>query len=686
MKKTIACLLAVTLFSLSLAACAQDSGGSAKETDPASTTEAKTDTETDMETESEAEATTEINTEYTTDAATEAESKTETEAETTGETQAELSMDTEAVTKIESEAVTEIEPETEARTEVDTEAAPEVETVDYDAYLTLEPEAPAEGEGMTISGVDISEFSIVRSADMPEGQITALEMFAAQVQKVTGAALPIITDDQTADHEIVIGDTNRQNTAVTAAVSEIDDDGYAIVVDSGDLYISATTGRGVVYGMCDFLENYMGVRLYAIDFIYHRNVGAITLNEGMKVVFSPEFHARRTWIDKLVADPLDNVIFLKNNSDGLKKAKVGDPVVVRANSNHTIDKLADMKGANPCPSDEAVYQTVLANVMEKLEENLLQNTIQVGQVDGSEPCRCANCKAVNEPYGTENAAWFLFINRLADEANAKFPERDVKIITYSYQFTHGVPGNGFTVSDNVIINFCFDDACYNHAFDDPGCAKNVPVVAELREWAKLCKADNLYVYEYAYNCGDATLPDPNILVMWDNFRLYLECGVNGILSEGIQSKGGDFDYLRAYLRAKLVWNPHMTRDEYFTLLKQFMVDYYGDAAPLMIEYLKILGDGKRNYCTDMYTPMYTFYCVEGGTEEKDISQDILLQCQALFDEALALETLTEEQKNHVEYTAIHLFLVRWKYFPKDDPDGKTACYKTIYQFRNKYGV
>ena len=602
--------------------------------------------------------------------------------------------DTERLTITDTEGKTEAEtsPEidTEAETEAETEVVPEFETIDYDAYLELDPEEPAEGEGMTIGGTDISEFSIVRPADMPEGQITALEMFAEQIRQVTGATLPILidTDDQHVEHEIIIGKTNRENAALAQALTEVKDDGYAIVVDQGDLYISATTGRGVVYGMCDFLENYMGVRLYATDFIYHRNVGAITLTEGLKDVFSPEFYARRTWIDKLVGDPLDCLIFCKNNGDNLKKAKVGDTIVIRSNSNHTIDNLAgvDSEAVIPCLTDEEVYKTVLAAVIKKIEKNPNQSAIQVGQGDGGKPCSCARCEAVHEEYGTKNATWFLFINRLADEVASLYPDSGIKIITYSYQYTHGAPGNGYTVSDNVIINFCFDDACYNHAFADPRCEKNAPVVKELREWAKLCKADNLYVYEYAYNCGDAPLPDPNPLVMWDNFQLYLECGVNGILSEGIQSKGGDFDHLRAYLRAKLVWNPHMSREAFFSIFKQFMVDYYGDAASLMIDYLKILGDGKRSYCTDMYTPMYTFFCVEGGTEEKDISQELLLSCQALFDEALALTTLTEEQRNHVEYASIHFFLIRWRYFPKDDPDGKSAYYKTIYQFRNKYGV
>lgn len=122
-----------------------------------------------------------------------------------------------------------------------------------------------------------------------------------------------------------------------------------MVVDGGDLYIATTTGRGVVYGMMELLENYLGVRLYSNNYICVRPVGAVVLDEGFKVVFSPELHARRTWIKGLYSDPLDNVIFNKNNSDGLKKAKVGDTVAVRANSNHTIDNPAKVDGEVQVP-------------------------------------------------------------------------------------------------------------------------------------------------------------------------------------------------------------------------------------------------------------------------------------------------------------------------------------------------
>ena len=570
-----------------------------------------------------------------------------------------------------------------AATDTDTDASAE-ETTEAES----EPVAPLPEPALTIGGTDISAFTVVRSADMPEGQVTALNFLLEQIKTVYGAELPVITDEQTAEHEIVVGSANRQSPAVEAARAEIKNDGYAIVVDGGDLYVTATTGRGVVYGMTDFMENYMGVRLYTQTFTAHHNTGAVALEEGFTDVYSPAFEARRTWVDNLYSDPLEVVFYLKNNSDGLKKAKVGDTTPVRANSNHTIDNLAKVDGEAqvPCLTDEAVYAQVLKSVRKKLDDNTEQNVIQVGQGDGGNPCQCERCAAIHAEYGTNNATWFLFLNRLADEVAALYPDRPVRLITYSYQYTHGVPGNGFTVSDHVIIDFCFDNACYNHAFNDPDCPKNVPVAAELKEWAKICKADNLYVYEYAYNCGDKYLADPSLLVMWDNFQFFMECGATGILSEGITANGGEFDHLRAYLRSHLVWNPHMTEEQYYTLMDEFMTDWYGDAAPILREYMSILYDGSRVSCTDMYTPMYTFFQTDEEAGSTSVNQEIMSQCQALFDAAMAVETLTVEQRDRVEYTALHFMVVRYSYFPKGDRTEKKELLDKINELRSRYGI
>ena len=147
----------------------------------------------------------------------------------------------------------------------DTETPATGDATESESETETETAPPAPEQGVRIGGADLSEFTVIRSADMPAGQITALELFVEQIRRATGITLPIVTDDQTAEREIIIGVTNRKSAALTEALSEVTDDGYAMVVDGGHLYLGATTGRGVVYGLADLLENYMGVRLYALD-------------------------------------------------------------------------------------------------------------------------------------------------------------------------------------------------------------------------------------------------------------------------------------------------------------------------------------------------------------------------------------------------------------------------------------
>jgi alpha-glucuronidase len=54
--------------------------------------------------------------------------------------------------------------------------------------------------------------------------------------------------------------------------------------------------------------------------------------------------------------------------------------------------------------------------------------------------------------------------------------------------------------------------------------------------------------------------------------------VNGV-------KGGDFSEMRAYVLGKLMWNPYQDVD---SLMQTFMKGYYGDAAPYLYQYQKIM--------------------------------------------------------------------------------------------------
>ncbi len=541
-----------------------------------------------------------------------------------------------------STATAEIESETLPYTEAESES----ETM-RDIVPVTEPET-TEAETRTrimIAGVNISEFSIVVPTNMPSGQHRAVDDFIYWIAEATGYTLPKITGDQHAEHEIVLGRTAlRPNAALTAAVSKIENDGYAMRVDDGTLYISASTGRGIAYGIYDFLENYAGVRFYSRDFTHVRHAGLVSLDEGMEKVFSPAFEARWLWAQNIVSNRDWYFLQSKNNTH-IAQWKLGDTITIYTNSNHTFPLLLgeEYEGGLPCLTDETVYQKVKTSVMASLANNSNLNAIQVGQADARGYCTCANCQAVIDAHGGTPMATFLqFLNRLGDEVGRSYPH--VKVIAYAYFDTHEPPTN-MTVSDHVIIDFCLDNACYQHALNDPDCEKNVLVATEFKKWAELCRAGNLYVYDYAWNCGVGILPDPNLFVMWNNFQFYRECGVTGILSEGIPSNGGDLDHLRYYLRSKLCWNPDMTEEEFYTLMDEFMEDYYGDAAPYMKQYIEKLYDPARmKKCTQWFTPYERFYANTIHVEKM----------YKYFADALSLETLSEAERDHVQYSSMHL--------------------------------
>ena len=600
----------------------------------------------------------------------------ETQDTTSAETVTEAEVDsTNADTAGESETIAETETLVESELETTAEESTDPET-------TTAAETEPEGYSLSIAGVDISEFKIVTAPSVQAGHQRAIDDFISWIYKATGKTISKAAPGLPVKHGIYLIPRNQSNTAIKKAIAEIDNDGYVYMVEDGNLYISSTTGRGLVYGIYDFLEKYVGVRFYTQDFTHLREIEAVSLEEDMKEVFSPSFSARRIWTQNITDNNGWYFLQTKNNIE-VSKFSVGDNIVINTNSNHTIKILLGEELPNgqalPCMFDDRVYQRIKNSVMSWIAGNPNINAIQVGQEDGWGFCSCTKCETFMDQHGGVAMATFLdFLNRLAADVAKTYP--NVKVIAYAYFDTHGVPTN-MTVHDNVIIDFCLDNACYQHALNDPNCEKNKKVAAELRGWAELCNDNNLFIYDYGWNWNynyeeyryNSCMIDPNLFALWDNFQLYLECGVGGVLCEGIPCNGGDLDQLRYYLLSRLIWNPTMTEEEFYTLMDEFMEDYYGDAASYMKGYIEELySDARMTNCTawnfqnNLYFSSYT---------------EALLMYNKYFKEALKLETLTDQQRIHVEYSSMHLirYICDFTDAPSNVKDQLTALwneYKT----------
>ena len=126
----------------------------------------------------------------------------------------------------------------------------------------------------------------------------------------------------------------------------------------------------------------------------------------------------------------------------------------------------------------------------------------------------------------------------------------------------------------MAIRLCSIECCFSHPLNDDGCEDNLAFRNTLKEWAKICK--RLYIWDYTTDFAHYLTPFPNLNVLWENVRFFRENNVAGIHEQGnLQARSGEFGELRAYLLAKLLWNPDMERQEYDALMDEFLRDYYG---------------------------------------------------------------------------------------------------------------
>ena len=69
-------------------------------------------------------------------------------------------------------------------------------------------------------------------------------------------------------------------------------------------------------------------------------------------------------------------------------------------------------------------------------------------------------------------------------------------------------------------------------------------------------------------------------------RLFADSNVKKVYEQGNwQTTSGEFSELRGYLISRLLWDPYMSREEYYAYMDEFLLDYYGEGASKIREYI-----------------------------------------------------------------------------------------------------
>lgn len=443
-----------------------------------------------------------------------------------------------------------------------------------------------------------SQYTIIVDSAASECVRYAAEELRDWVREVSGVTLPIVYDLEAGSKgkRLVVG----YNTVTSQRIQGISvpdgcNDSFTYCSRGGDVFFWGDTDRGTLYSVYSFLEREFGCRWYnsRVSVVPKCESWSFTELSHSEV---PAIRMRNDYYYDLNTHPEFAARLRSNSTHSIPRApKFGGSVNYW--SCHTLpwfinaavyfDEHPEYFGivdgkrspkAQPCMSNPDVLKITIEETRKAIKNNPDYLIYSVSQGDSYPHCQCEECKAIKAQYGdTESGILLWFINQVADAVKDEFPDKFIG--TFAYQETRPFPQN-IKPRENMVIRLCPIEECQLHAYDV--CEKNRAFLKDLEGWAAI--ADHLYIWDYTTSFTNYLLPMANVWTFQDRMRHFRDAHAIGVMPQGsYQSVNNAFEDMKAYVLAKLMWNPDCDVDE---VIRDFTDGFFGEAAgPIIREYL-----------------------------------------------------------------------------------------------------
>ncbi|MCM1349269.1 MAG: DUF4838 domain-containing protein [Firmicutes bacterium] len=459
------------------------------------------------------------------------------------------------------------------------------------------------------------------------------------VKRISGAKLPIAERNSKIKRgDVVIPGVDTQG---------LSEDGFRVKACNGALYISSGGDKGAIYGVVTLLER-LGVNYYGEHEYSLTPMSDIELSDDLEIAENPAFRYRQSQLYAMATDPIYRLwMRLEEPRDEF----AGGLWV------HTFDRLLPSheygtvhpeyysyingerrpgRASQWCLSNPEVFEIVAERIDSIFNANPGKNMISVSQNDGNHTyCTCEKCSEVMEREGGPAGIYVEFLNKLA----ARRPDKQFS--TLAYLFTMHAPKHVKPLP-NVNIMLCDIDAKREVPLTDN--ASGQDFVKALKDWAAI--SQNIFVWDYGINFDGYLAPFPNFPIMQKNIQLFRDNNVTMHFSQIAGSRGGDFAEMRTYVASKLMWNPDLNVD---SLMRTFMEGYYGDAAPYLYEYEKLLEGGLLASNKDLW-----IYDSPVSHKEGMLNEKCRKRYNELFDRAEQAVALDSVRLNRVQRQRLSL--------------------------------
>jgi hypothetical protein len=413
-----------------------------------------------------------------------------------------------------------------------------------------------------------TSYVILREADAPEPVANAARELATHLERIVGAEFPILAPGDEIPRQAILVGAGAAARATFRDVpwDTLQPEEIVIRTDGRRLLLAGGGPRGTLYAVSRFLQDQCGVRWWT-PWASHIPTNPNLEIPKLDLRSRPAFESRDPfWYPAF--DPTWAVRNFSNSQHAHIPAAWGGAVAYKGFV-HTFfplvppeehfathpDWFSLVKGrrttdrAQLCTTNPQLRKHLVERVRQWLRESPEASIVSISQNDWYGACECESCKAVDDAEGSHAGTMLSLVNHVAATLGPEFP--GVAFDTLAYQYTRKPPKT-LRPLPNVIIRLCSIECDFREPLEHP---VNAAFAEDIRGWSRIC--NRLYVWDYTTDFAHYVQPHPNWFVLGPNLRFFQQHNVRGMFEQGAyQSHGSEMAELRAWVLARLLWDPH----------------------------------------------------------------------------------------------------------------------------------
>ena len=460
-----------------------------------------------------------------------------------------------------------------------------------------------------------SDYKIVIAEDASDTINTAAEELQTYIEKISGAKLGIVTENEvtSGDKAILVGETQLEDGIADIDREAIKSDGFRLYADGTHLIIAGADERGTLYGAYTLLEEYFGVRWFTPTLERVPESNDLVVDANLDRTVEPSFAIRRNDCagtnDAHRARTKMNVSFWQEAEDyggaltyvfwdASLPTLVPDALFQEHPEYFALQPDGTRSTDHVCLSNPEVLEIAVAKARQLMRDCPRETSdhVHIGQKDNQNYCHCETCEALYEKYGSICAPTLIFTNNFADALDDEFP--NFTFTFFAYLETERPPQDlTLRCNPNVAPVLCgLHSACRSHPLTECGHVDvqnetfmtaygdcDTQIAEDFKNWTKV--ADATYIYDYTINFLNTAQFFSNLGTLQSTMAYMKDIGITGYIYNCGDGHYAAFNELRNYLLCKVQWD--VNADVEYHMI-DFLNAYYGeDAAPYIKEILDI---------------------------------------------------------------------------------------------------